>query len=142
MWERFVAAFPARRGCIGEVRLDTAWELGDRATYDPATRTVVLRVPGTAPNLSASLVHEWGHHLEFACRSQEDVREEFLRAEGLPGPWDADVDWFDAPAEHWAEAVVEHVLGSRGFHRGRVPVTREAVGIVADWAEGEALTHR
>ena len=34
-WERFTAAFPGRRGCTGDVTVGVAWELPDRARYEP-----------------------------------------------------------------------------------------------------------
>ena len=138
LWPRFVEAFPARRDCLGEVRLTVAWDLEDRARYLPEARTVVVRAPATAPHLVASIVHELGHHLEFACADQRRVRSAFLRADGLPeaAPWFGDGEWSAAPSEHWAEAVVAYVVGERSFDRGRIPVTAEAVELVARWARG------
>lgn len=136
LWPTFVEAFPAQKDCIGEVGLSLAWDLPDRARYLPEERAVVVRVPGTAPNLTASIVHELGHHLEFACPSQVGVRGAFLQAEGLAtdAPWYGTGDWFATPSEHWAEAVVEYVLGERSVHRGRVAVTPKAVAVVEGWA--------
>ncbi len=138
VWEEVVAAFPARRGCLVGLELDVAWDLPDRARYVPDGRRIVVRAPGTAPNLSASIVHEVGHHLEFACPDQPSVREAFLVAEGFPSgtPWFGEGDWFATPSEHWAEAVVAHVRGERTINVGRVPVSDEAIEVVARWAEG------
>ncbi len=136
LWPRFLAAFPARVACIGEVHLAVAWTLEEKAEYDPASRTVTVRAPATAAQLSESIVHELGHHLEFACPSQATVRDRFRKAEGLPaaGGWFDGSRWRDVPSEHWAEAVVAYVLGGRLAHRGTVPVTEPAVAVVEAWA--------
>jgi len=138
LWPRFVAAFPARRECIGTVTIDLAWQMDDRARYLPDRRTIVVRAPATAPHLRDSIVHELGHHLEFSCPDQRNVRQAFLAAEGLPpdAGWFDGSDWASIPSEHWAEAVVAYVLGERDFNRGRIAVTDEAVQVVARWAQG------
>ncbi len=136
VWVEFVAAFPAEGDCIGEVELAMDSGMADRARYVPSERRVVVRVPGTAANLSASITHELGHHLEVACTDQMTVRASFLEADrlGEDTPWFGEGDWFASPSEHWAEAVVEYVLGERTLYRGRVPVSAEAVEVVARWA--------
>ncbi len=138
VWEEVVSAFPARRGCLGGIELDVAWDLEDRARYVPDERRIVVRAPGTAPNLAASIVHEVGHHLEFACPDQLAVRDAFLVAEGFAPdtPWFGEGDWFATPSEHWAEAVVAHVRGERTINVGRIPVSDDAIDVVARWAEG------
>jgi hypothetical protein len=137
----FVDAFPARTDCIGTVEIRAAWELEDRALYDPEDDVITVRVPGTAPQLSTSLVHELGHRLEHRCSTQAEARTPFLEALGMP----ADTTWPDPdryetdPSELWAEAVVRHVLG-RADSRRPLGVTPGAVNVVAEWSRGE-LTH-
>jgi len=141
VFSQFVDAFPARTGCIGTVEIRAAWELGDRALYDPEDDVITVRVPGTAPQLSTSLVHELGHRLEHRCSAQAEARAPFLEALGMP----ADTTWPDPdryetdPSELWAEAVVRHVLG-RADSRRPLGVTPAAVEVVARWSQGE-LTH-
>lgn len=136
VWGQFLGAFPAQHDCIGEVTLVAAWELDDRAQLDPASRIISVRVPATAPQLSESMIHEFGHLLEFSCPDQASLRTSFQAHVGLP----ADQDWYEAarwedvPSEHWAETVVQYVIGSRLAHAGRIPVTSDAVDLVAQWA--------
>jgi hypothetical protein len=133
-WDDFLAAHPHRLNCIQPVTLTAAWQLGDRAEYRPETATITLRVPGTAPNLSDSLVHEFAHHVEFTCPEHEELRGAFLEAQGFP----ATADWFEGsawettPSEQYAEATVEMVLGRRA-HRGGIIVSDEAVAVVRQW---------
>lgn len=77
-------ALPSHLDCLDGLVVAHAWELEERAEYRPETQTVVLRVPGTAPNLEFSLVHEIAHHLEFACPSQVELRPAFLLAKTSP----------------------------------------------------------
>lgn len=136
VFEDFVDAFPARGDCIGEVEIAGVWELPDRARYHPADRRIEVRIPATAAHLTASLVHELGHHLEHACPDQVDVRSSFLVALDF----DPDTGWRDdsayetSPSELWAEAVVRHVTGDTDTRRP-LPVTPDAVRVVAEWAE-------
>ncbi len=101
-WEQFVEAFPARRSCLAPVTVQ-----------DPGSRLVTIRIPGTAPNLRASLVHEFAHHMEFTCPEQHNVRAAFLAAQDLPrsASWFEGVSWETTPSEQFAEAVVQVVLG-------------------------------
>ncbi len=133
-WDGFVTAHPARVDCIAPITMSAAWELDDRAEYRPATATVVIRVPGTAPNLTNDLTHEFAHHMEFTCPDHEELRPAFLAAQGFP----ASAEWFDGatwettPSEQYAEATTEVVLGRRTRHGGIV-LTDEAVEAVRQW---------
>jgi hypothetical protein len=133
-WTGFTTTFEARRECLAPVNVQVAWELGDRARYEPRARVVIVRVPGTAPNLTATLVHEFAHHLEFTCEGQRLLRPRFLRAAELPqgSAWFRAARYEDVPSERFAEAVVKVVLGrSSGIG---VPVAPDAVDVVRDWA--------
>lgn len=139
-WDRFLDAFPARRGCIPPLTLRHAWTLPDRAAYDPDDRLVVLRVPATAASLRATLYHEFAHHLEFSCPAHRSLREPFLAAIGsaADAAWFAGRRWEDVPSERFAEAVTVYVLGHVPSHL-RVPVPRAALGEIERWATAAAL---
>lgn len=144
-WETFLAAFRARTGCFGDVRLRATRILGSRAAYDPATATVTVRVPATVAMLQSALVHEWAHHIEYQCPAHQDLRSAFLAAQALPPdtPWRPDgvpgsipqSEWARIPAEQYAEATIELVLGRRQIPTG-VHVRIEAVEVIAQWAAG------
>jgi len=138
VWAQFLTAFPAQHDCIGEVTLVAAWELDDRAQLDPESRAVTLRVPATAPQLSESMIHEFGHLLEFSCADQTSLRPSFHERAGLPAErdWFEAAEWEEVPSEHWAETVVTYVIGHQLAHAGRVPVKPAAVELVAEWANG------
>lgn len=137
-WRRFVDAFPAARGCFVPAALTSGIELEDRAAYDPDRRVIAVRIPGTAPNLEASLVHEFAHHLEFTCPALRSIRGAFLAAQDLPpgSAWFEAPTWETTPSEQFAEATIEAVLGRRPAHV-RIPITAEAVGVIRAWARGD-----
>ena len=134
-WDGFLAAHPARTDCIESINMIAAWELDDRAEYRPGAATVVIRVPGTAPNLTNDLTHEFAHHVEFTCPGHKELRPAFLAAQGFS----ASADWFNGatwettPSEQYAEATSVVVLGRRGNHDGIV-ISDEAIAIVREWA--------
>ena len=134
-WRGFLGAHPARVDCIGPINMSAAWELDGRAEYHPTTATLVIRVPGTAPNLTEDLTHEFAHHLEFTCPEHHVLRPSFLAAQGFP----ASTEWFDGatwettPSEQYAEATSVVVLGRRGNHDGII-LSDEAIAAVRRWA--------
>ena len=134
----FLDAFPAQTDCIGRVEIHAVWDLSDRALYHPEEEVIEVRIPGTAPQLKTSLVHELGHHLEQACPGQLDVRPAFLRALGLPGDaiWPNSSVYETDPSELWAEAVVRHVTGNPDRRRP-LTINDAALEVVARWASGE-----
>ena len=134
-WDGFLAAHPARSDCIGSINMSAAWELDDRAEYRPATATLVIRVPGTAPNLTSDLTHEFAHHVEFTCPQHEALRLEFLNAQGFPASadWFSGATWETTPSEQYAEATSVVVLGRRGNHDGII-LSDEATAVVRRWA--------
>ena len=133
-WDGFLAAHPTRTGCIKPLTMSAAWELDDRAEYRPDSATVVIRVPGTAPNLTNDLTHEFAHHVEFTCPEHEALRSAFLEAQGFPATtaWFEGTTWETTPSEQYAEATVEAVLGRR-THHGGIVVSNEAVTVVRQW---------
>ncbi|MGI8520022.1 MAG: hypothetical protein ACR2MC_05375 [Actinomycetota bacterium] len=118
-WGDFIAAFPRHRDCIDPVTVIPALRLGDRATYAQRHALVTVRVPGTAPNLRAALVHEFAHHLDYTCPSVRHFRRRFLAAQGLATtrPWFTGATWEQTPAEQFADAAVEIVLGRTSWLR-------------------------
>lgn len=131
----------AHANCLEGLVVRHAWELEDRASYDPDTATITLRVPATAPRLEFTLVHEIAHHLEFACPAQIELRAGFLETQGLdPGSewFEGDV-WEEIPSEQFATAFAMVVTGGTDSLR-RVRVTDETLALVDAWAKGE-ITH-
>ncbi|MGB5381826.1 MAG: hypothetical protein WBN35_11185 [Acidimicrobiia bacterium] len=134
-WDGFLGAHPARVDCIGPINMSAAWELDDRAEYHPTTATLVIRVPGTAPNLTNDLTHEFAHHVEFTCPEHEAIRPNFLAAQGFPASadWFSGTTWETTPSEQYAEATSVVVLGQGGHHDGIV-ISDEATAVVRRWA--------
>lgn len=137
-WERFAVAFSAHADCMGGITLQGDRQIKDKARYEPTTGAVLVRIPGTVANLETALVHEFAHHLEFACPAHTELRPVFLRAQGLP----ADTEWFDGPSweetpsEQYAEAAIQVVLGYRDTNF-EMRLTPEAIEAVAAWGRGE-----
>jgi len=140
-WDRFIEAFPARRSCLALVRVQGAWNLDDRGSYDPGRRLVTVRIPGTAPNLRDSLVHEFAHHMEFTCPEQHDVRVPFLVAQALPrsASWFEGSSWETTPSEQFAEAVVQVVLGPPAHPA--VLILPRSVALLRVWGRATDLRH-
>jgi hypothetical protein len=136
-WERFTGAFRGRWACVPDVSVAGAWQLATRATYDPDRRLVTIRIPGTAPNLRATLIHEFAHHADFGCASQDQgLRRKLLAAQGFaPGtPWFRGESWDGTPAEQFAEGTTAVVLGAEA--RPAMPVSLQAVAAIRTWGEG------
>jgi hypothetical protein len=135
-WVRFTEVFAARWDCLGGMTVRGAWRLADRAEYEPDRRLATVRIPGTAPNLQASLVHEFAHHMEFSCPDISRLRPRFLAAQGLASttPWFGGTSWERIPSEQFAEAAVVAVLG-RTAH-ARIYTSAAAVGAVRAWGRG------
>lgn len=152
-WVQFLALFAGRTDCFGDVFLAASFDLADRAAYDPQTAVATVRVPGTAALLQSALIHEWAHHVEYQCPAQAEMRQAFLRAQGLPAdtPWrpdasvgptapgragaQADIGWANMPSEQYAEAAVEAVLGRRPIPT-TARVSPAAVDVLRAWAAG------
>jgi hypothetical protein len=134
-WDRFARAFPAHEDCLVPVMVDGVWDMDDRAAYDPDRRLVTVRIPGTAPNLEASLVHEFAHHLEFTCAAHRRLRAPFLAAQGWSrrAPWFDGPTWETTPSEAFAEGATEIVLGRRPAH-ARIHLSRGAMRAIRSWA--------
>jgi hypothetical protein len=136
-WDRFVHVFAGRSSCLGPVTVGVAWRLPDRARYEPGAALVLVRAPGTAANLEASLLHEFAHHAEHRCPMDEGFRRRFVNAAGLPAgtAWRGGEEWDRIPSERFAEAAVFSVLGERPPHL-LIPVGTDEVRAVEAWASG------
>jgi hypothetical protein len=134
-WHRFRDAFPARSGCLDGVTVGVAWDLSDRARYEPERALVLVRAPGTAGNLTASLLHEFAHHVERICPPDDAFRRSYVDAAGLPAetPWLDGARWDRTPSERFAEAAVVHVLGERPPHV-LIHVRTAELRLLAGWA--------
>jgi hypothetical protein len=134
-WHRFRNAFPDRHGCLLGLTVGVAWELHDRARYEPGRALVRIRAPGTAGNLTASLLHEFAHHVEHRCPPTAAFRRRFVAAGELPPgtPWLGDDRWDRTPSERFAEAAVIHVLGERPPHV-LIHIQPAEVALLAGWA--------
>lgn len=135
-WTLFVTTFGTRSNCFGGVTLSTDSELENRAVYDPETATVTIRVPGTSAFLQAALLHEWAHHVEFQCNEHKALQPLIIAALNLPNDtsWRIGHDWEDSPAEQYAEAVVELVLGDHPLPT-KIRVDRDVVELLDLWLE-------
>jgi hypothetical protein len=136
-WQRFVDATPACAGRLDGLTVGVAWELPDRARYEPDRALVLIRAPGTAPNLEATLLHEFAHHAERRCPSDPAFRSRFTAAAGLPPgtPWRGGERWYTIPSERFAEAVTRFVLGHPPSHV-LVHLHPGELRAVAAWAHG------
>ncbi len=102
---------------------------------------MIVRIPATAPQLTVSLVHEIGHHVDEVC-GDTALRSAFLEAQAHPPDaiWAEAATWEGTPAEQFAEAVVLVVTG-RPDNLRRIPVTEAARAVVGAWGSGEGFTH-
>jgi hypothetical protein len=136
-WQRFVDAVPACAGRMDGLRVGVAWHLPDRARYEPEHALVLVRAPGTAANLEATLLHEFAHHAERRCGPSPALRRRFTAAAGLPPgtPWRSDASWDRIPSERFAEATMTYVLGHPPTHV-ILHLQPGELRAVAAWAHG------
>ena len=136
-WQRFNDAVPACAGRLDGLTVGVAWELPDRARYEPERDLVLVRAPGTAPNLEATLLHEFAHHAERRCAPSPAFQRRFTAAAGLPQgtPWRDGATWDRIPSERFAEALMTHVLGHPPSHV-LVHLHPGELRAVAAWARG------
>ena len=136
-WQRFADAVPACADRLGGLTIGVAWELPDRARYEPEQAWCSIRAPGTAPNLEATLLHEFAHHADRRCAPSPAFRRRFTAAAGLPAgtPWRGRAPWDRIPSERFAEAVTTYVLGHPPPHV-MVHLRAGELRAVATWAHG------
>lgn len=136
-WQRFTDAVPACRDRLGTVTVGMAWELPDRARYEPGPARIRIRAPGTAANLEATLLHEFAHHAERRCGLSTAFRRRFTVTGGLPAgtPWRDGPSWERTPSERFAEALAVLTLGHQPPHV-LIHLRRGELAAVASWARG------
>lgn len=136
-WQRFTDAVPTCADRLAGLTIGVAWELPDRARYEPERALVLIRAPGTAPNLEATLLHEFAHHAERRCGLNPALRRRFTAEAGLPDgtPWRSGASWDRIPSERFAEAVTTYVLGHPPPHV-LVHLRPGELREVATWAHG------
>jgi hypothetical protein len=135
-WQHFADAVPACAGRMDGLTVGVAWELQDRARYEPEQSLVLVRAPGTAGNLEATLLHEFAHHAERRCAPTPALRRWFIAAAGLPEgtPWQGGAAWDRIPSERFAEAVMTYVLGHPPPHV-LLHLHPGELRVVAAWAQ-------
>lgn len=136
-FEAIQEALDAHNACLRGLTVTHSWDMDDRATYDPASSTIVLRAPATATEFEFSLAHEVAHHLEEACPAQLEMRPAFLAAQGFARdtPWFEGPTWEETPSEQFASALGE-VLTGRPDPGRRVEITDEGLDLVSEWVAG------
>lgn len=135
-WPAFLRAFPARHECIGDVTLLLVFDVeGGAASYRPDEATIRIEIPTTPERFEESLAHELGHHLEHRCPLIPEIGAEFLAAQKFEAgvEWFGRDPWFESPTEHFAETVVQIVLGERRIHADRITLSSRAIAIVRKW---------
>jgi hypothetical protein len=137
-WRRFTDAVPACADRLGGLTIGVAWQLSDRARYEPEQALVLIRAPGTPANLEATLLHEFAHHAERRCAPSPAFRRRFTAAAGLPlgTPWRGSAPWDRIPSERFAEAVMTYVLGHPPSHF-LVHLRPDELRAIAAWAHGD-----
>ena len=136
-WVRFTEVFSAKSECLGDVTLRLVEEVADGAArYVPSSSLVEIEIPTTPPRFQESLVHELGHHLEQVCSVQLEIGAAFREAQGFDvrREWRGGRVWAERPSEHFAESVVQLVLGARQTHADIIELTPAAVDVVSRWA--------
>jgi hypothetical protein len=136
-WQRFVDAVPACADRLTGLTIGVAWGLPDRARYEPERALVLIRAPGTATNLEATLLHEFAHHADRRCAPSPAFRRRFTAEAGLPAgtQWRGRAAWDRIPSERFAEAVTTYVLGHPPPHV-LVHLHPGELHAVAIWAQG------
>jgi hypothetical protein len=136
-WQRFVDAVPACADRLAGLTIGVAWGLPDRARYEPERALVLIRAPGTATNLEATLLHEFAHHADRRCAPSPAFRRRFTAEAGLPAgtQWRGRAAWDRIPSERFAEAVTTYVLGHPPPHV-LVHLHPGELHAVAIWAQG------
>ena len=136
VWRQFLLVFGNRQRCMGDVSLTLERSIVGDARCRLAEREIIIQIPTSPVRFGESLVHELGHHMERTC-GIESVETTFLAAQGFaPGTaWFGPAEWEQTPSEHFAEAVVQIVLGDRLLHDDDVPLSSAAIDLVRLYGE-------
>jgi hypothetical protein len=126
-WER-IEAVSTLEGCA--TAPDIEWQAGAVGGYRIADETVIVGNGRPDVELQTKLIHEMGHHLDFACDAQGTIGAALRAAQDIP----ADTPWFGQgpstswPAEYFANAVLIATGGNTAHN-----VNPETVALVAEW---------
>jgi hypothetical protein len=124
-----------RAGCVGDVSIRVE-ELDDRlGEYRAQEALVVVSSHVPSSRLPHVLIHELSHHIFVSCGLIEDVEftTAFYAAQRIPtdrGWFDYSSGWAETPAELFAEAVTELLLG---VPAPDVTIHPETLAVVANW---------
>lgn len=135
-WSDLESVFDDRLRCAGNVTVRAVDDLDVQGRYDD--RIISIRVPIYESTATNTFLHEFGHHLEQRCPDQVAIRPAFTAAQGLDPatPWFGGDAWEHSPSEMWSEAV-SLVVSGRQQRSNLVPVTDQALAVVAAWAAGD-----
>lgn len=136
-WVEFNEVFAAKSGCLGGVSLELVEEVVDGAArYVASSSHIQIEIPTTPARYQESLIHELGHHLEEVCGVELEIGGQFREAQhfDMLSDWRGVTVWAERPTEHFAESVVQLVLGARQTHADIVELTPKAVDLVGRWA--------
>lgn len=140
-WDRFEAAFPARRACLTDVELELLDDVAlGAARYVESERLILIEIPTSPRRYVESLTHELAHHLDASCGAELAIGAALRAAQGIDPqvPWDEVEVWEERPTEQYAEVVVEYVTGDRFTHADVIDVSQEAIEVVRDWGIGRS----
>jgi hypothetical protein len=138
----FVDRFASRRDCVGGAEVVLVDDVPDGdARYLGADATIEVEIPTSPRRFRDSLVHELAHHVERRCADSGTLRAAVLAVTGDEA-WSGQPRWADRPAELWAEAVVEIVLGERVRFGRTVPLDPALVDAVRAWIVAEPAVSR
>jgi hypothetical protein len=130
----FVAVFEARRDCAGTAGVELVRDVeGGDARYLDEDAAIEIEIPTTPERFRESLVHELAHHVEHRCPDFEQLRRAWTEHTGTA--WSGQERWDERPSEHWAEVVVEMVLGERLLHGDEMRIDPTLVVLASDWIE-------
>lgn len=135
-WASFLQVFPVQADCLREPTLLLVTSLADGdASYTRGTGIIRIKIPTSPERFPESLAHELGHHLDESCSFGATYGTNLKTTQGLPldASWTSAENWREIPAEHFAEAVTEIVIGTRITFDDRIVLQPETVRLVAEW---------
>lgn len=144
-WDRFTTVFAAKSGCLGDVSLELVEDVEAGAARYVASRShIEIEIPTTPARYQESLIHELGHHLEEVCDVEHEIGMQLKDAQVLDliSDWRGEPVWADRPTEHFAESVVQLVLGARQTHSDIIELTPATLEIVGEWALSSPTAQR
>lgn len=132
-WQDFEEHLPWAAECMLPVELILTRSVPDGAARYRATEQLIeVEIPTSPARFRESVVHEIGHHIDATCEGIDQLRRDFISAQGLDPqlPWDDAETWEATPAEHFAEAIVAIVTGDRLQHEDRIAISDRSLDVV------------